>query len=461
MPYGFPSAVSPAPSDSLYPSGAAAPSEWITDGPPPQRGSIGRTEEINSAAASVGTTLAGFTLLILVYTCMGAWSAAFAVKRNKNPNFALALLALLLALPSGWALDGIMNDKFELMFTLLMIPPIALSLIKILAVFLSFRRIRARRPALLTAQLEATNSFEDMTSPTLRTFLVGMVQFVLMLLYVTGIRTSAKPDLEDGEDCDYDDPTATCTKRGDYIYYYSVGVFVQTGYVIGTDQWESNVQSVEFWANAFHAVYSDGTWEPEPSIGNKHKMVMYCRFLFGTFVNTAGLVSIMLLLPLQVAVGDPEVVPLDFVLNVVAAFYIVELDDMSVPQAFSVSFRARPPERNDPASFQQSKITSYLQPSNSPTTIPSQRRKHSNVIDNVIEEEEEGSPDMLLESDQHQAPHANTNNNRQRRRQQQPQRERQHNRGKNEKVNGKQNETKNEERGDTVHQDLNEAVMHA
>jgi hypothetical protein len=353
-------------------------------------------------------------------------------------------LAFLLALPSGWALVGVLKDKFELMFTLLMIPPIALSLIKIIAVFLSFRRIRARRPPLLTAQLEATNSFEDMTSPTFRTALIGMVQFVLMLLYVTGIRTSAKPDLEDDVDCDYDDPTATCTKRGDYIYYYTIGVFVQIGYVIGTDQWESNVQSVEFWANAFHAVYADGTWEPEPTIGNKHKMVLYCRFLFGTVVNTAGLVSIMLLLPLQVAVGDPEVVPLDFVLNVVAAFYIVELDDMSEPQAFSVRFRGR---------LRQSKITSYLQPS-SPTTTSSQRMKHSNVI------EEEGSPDML-ESDEHHAPHANTNNNRQHKRQQKPQRERQHNRGKNEKVNGKQNETKNEERGDTVNQDLNEEVIDA
>jgi hypothetical protein len=173
------------------------------------------------------------------------------------------------------------------------------------------------------------------------TFLVGMAHFVLMFIYVSGIWhwKSEKPDIVDGKDCDYDDPTVICTKRGEYFYHYCLAVFVQVGYVIGMDQWKSQVQSVVIWANAFHAVYADGTWEPEPSIGNKSKLVLFGRFIFSTVVNSAGLIFIMLLLLLHVCVGNPEVVPLDFVLNVVAAFYITELDDLSAPQAFSVSFQ--------------------------------------------------------------------------------------------------------------------------
>jgi hypothetical protein len=432
FPSGFPSSFSPAPSESLYPSGA--PSEWIT-GP---QSRLATTRGFASAGVSVRLTITGFVLLILVYTCMGAWGIAFATKKNKNPNFTLALFSILFALPSAAVLPGILQDKFELVFTILMLPPVALSIIKIIAVFISFRRIRARRLP-ITTQLEATNTFEDMTSPTFRTFLIGMVQFVLMLLYVAGIRTTAQPEFDEG--CDYDNPIATCTKKTSYVYYYCLGVFVQVGYVIGTDQWKSNVDSVEFWANAFHAVFADGTWEPEPSIGNTSRLVLFCRFFYSTVVNTTGLVSIILLLPLQVAVGDPEVVPLDFVLNVVAAFYIIEMDDLSEPQAFSVRFRAPPSEMTHDVSFQQSKITSYLLPR--PTTTSSQRMKHSNVI------EEEGSPDMLG-SDGHQGPHANTTNNDKNR---QPKNENYY--------DGKQNETKNGEKGDIVNQDSDESEMFA
>jgi len=55
----------------------------------------------------------------------------------------------------------------------------------------------------------------------------------------------------------------------------------------------------------------------------KHRMIM------DSIINSAGLAFIMIGFPIQVA---RQINPMDFVLNVIAAFAIIELDDIDTPK---------------------------------------------------------------------------------------------------------------------------------
>lgn len=80
-----------------------------------------------------------------------------------------------------------------------------------------------------------------------------------------------------------------------------------------------------FWAYYTGGVYlykDDFAWATQ---GNElNRASCNVRYILDLIVNTAGVFYIMMGLPIQVS-HDSN--PIDFVLNVVAAFYIVELDD--------------------------------------------------------------------------------------------------------------------------------------
>lgn len=87
--------------------------------------------------------------------------------------------------------------------------------------------------------------------------------------------------------------------------------------------WEDPVtyQSAFYHCSKFWAYYSGGV----QLFRDESKMTCNIRYILDLIVNTAGIFYIMIGLPIQVS---HKLSPIDFVLNVVAAFYIVELDDI-------------------------------------------------------------------------------------------------------------------------------------
>jgi hypothetical protein len=86
-------------------------------------------------------------------------------------------------------------------------------------------------------------------------------------------------------------------------------------------------------------------WKPETELPDPVcywwlAFELLVRSFFSLAINPAALGFIVLALPFQVAVGSPlspEVTPLNFVLGVVAAFFIIEIDNLAVPKVFYVT----------------------------------------------------------------------------------------------------------------------------
>lgn len=124
-----------------------------------------------------------------------------------------------------------------------------------------------------------------------------------------------------------------------------MGVFIQLGSLIGNYSWGSVTSSATFWASILKLTKrsNDLRWSPETKLPDSYWSLVFellARSFFSLVFNPAALGFIVLALPFQVAVGspgDPKVAPLDFVLNVVAAFYIIEMDNLAVPQMYEIT----------------------------------------------------------------------------------------------------------------------------
>jgi hypothetical protein len=166
---------------------------------------------------------------------------------------------------------------------------------------------------LMTDDLRATNVFQDLTGPTAtRAVVTGISQIILLYMYVWGLWVAGKPD--------YSDPQ---------IYaFYILGIFIGNFYLAGQeDLLYSQIRNFNFWCRTIHAVRSS-----KHSITTKDNNVveinwnsLRIRWFLCTLVNTSGFFVVLHGLPLQVAQGRD---PIDFVLNVVAAFYIIEIDNI-------------------------------------------------------------------------------------------------------------------------------------
>lgn len=200
---------------------------------------------------------------------------------------------------------------------------------------------------------EGNDMYEDLTVSSVRALMLGFTQCVLVLFYVDGMQkklTQLHHEIEVITWCNYN-VSDDCVDESEYNYYYWTAVFVQFGYLIGFDAWNSTSASVAFWNRVCKLLKKETEmqhlkllWKPSIAVSSTARpRTRKLEFLFRGFcsvvVNTAALYFIILALPLQVAVGspgDPEVVPLDFVLNVIAAFFIIDIDNLSVPRVFQV-----------------------------------------------------------------------------------------------------------------------------
>lgn len=159
-----------------------------------------------------------------------------------------------------------------------------------------------------------------------RVLLLAIGQLALLAMFVSGLVLRGSPPFND--------------KRA-YTFYW-VGILVEACYVAGRSQFETAFTNYAFFVNTLRAAQSNnkvcvmagqGGMKPEqyPLLYNDYKL--WVRFLLSMAVNNTGFLLIMLVLPMQLSWSDE---PTEFVLNAVAAFFIVELDDLSNPVEYKV-----------------------------------------------------------------------------------------------------------------------------
>jgi hypothetical protein len=248
----------------------------------------------------------------------------------------------------GVLLDFALNDEgtdaINSLLTAMCIIPWVPTLFNLL--FAMKKQLPPQTPQAST-RLEGNNTYEDFTIPYFRALVLGFTQCGLIIFYVDGMQKKLKQlhqEIRVTELCDYD-KEVDCVKREEYLYYYWIGVFVQLGFLIGNDSWGSVTSSVDFWASILRLMKrpEELRWSPETELLDGYRsraFELLTRSFFSLVINPAALGFIVLALPFQVAVsspGDPEVAPLDFVLNVVAAFFIIEIDNLAVPQTYEVT----------------------------------------------------------------------------------------------------------------------------
>jgi hypothetical protein len=216
-------------------------------------------------------------------------------------------------------------------------------------------------------RLQGNDIYEDFTIPTFRALVLGFTQCGLIMFYVDGMQKKlvqfhVEFESEDGWFATCDLNEEGCDIYVNLVFYYWVGVFVQLGFFIGNDSWGSVTSSVDFWASILKLMKGskDLRWSPEPELPDSYWLRAFelsTRSFFSLAINPAALGFIVLALPFQVAVGkpgDPEVDPLDFVLNVVAAFVIIDIDNLAVPRLYDVTIVEKADEQSECSEEHQS-----------------------------------------------------------------------------------------------------------
>ena len=153
---------------------------------------------------------------------------------------------------------------------------------------------------------EARNIFQDLDKHIIEQMITGVAQILLAIIYL--IRLS-------GPDLNYSDSNAS---------FYITGVISTLAYSINKDQFLRLNDWISFWAQVFHA-------EKEASVWTRIRRLL-CLYLDVT-VNVNFSIIIFILLPYQVCVDDGSD-GVSFVLNLVAIFYVIELDDLKENKRF-------------------------------------------------------------------------------------------------------------------------------
>jgi hypothetical protein len=162
--------------------------------------------------------------------------------------------------------------------------------------------------------LEANNQFQKLTEGVHRHGLLGFAQLTLIAIHCWGLVVCGRPEFSDRRIC-------AC---------HFVGTFVQIAYVVGKDPWKASGREHVFWSNALFSAETHGRhhWATNGNealeFDTRKCSLKFC-FVMSMLVNASGLLFVIMGLPLH-ACNSRD--PLDFVLNVVAACFVVELDDL-------------------------------------------------------------------------------------------------------------------------------------
>ena len=184
--------------------------------------------------------------------------------------------------------------------------------------------------------LQAINVFRDLTGPTARAVVTGSSQVILIILYVWGLWLAKRPNFSD---------------RRVYAFYI-LGMILGNLYLAGKEALiYSQLRSFNFWCRTFRAVRSSKhlITTMDGNVVEINWISLCFRWFLCTVVNSSGLAVVIAGLPLQLAQNRD---PIDFVLNVVAAFYIIEIDNID-PIELKVVNQEEPRQNDDTTSGYQ------------------------------------------------------------------------------------------------------------
>lgn len=184
--------------------------------------------------------------------------------------------------------------------------------------------------------IEVTDRHQDFATPTKVTLILAFTQFYLVFYYVIAIFYQLL--LRDGIDCDSAGSFLSC--RFD-IFYYS-GMLATFGYLVGTDKFETPVKTWKFWKLIYRIEsrsWVEGgtvTYHTDSKLSERRYIrciELTLRCFFSQAVNILALFFFVIIIPLQVSLISFEntihEIFVDFVFNLVAGFFILEMDNMS------------------------------------------------------------------------------------------------------------------------------------
>lgn len=172
----------------------------------------------------------------------------------------------------------------------------------------------------------ATEKLEDLSTEFFRNILIGGAQVSLLAAYMAGVYLQGCPD--------FGNPVT-------YLYYY-LGVFVQTAYVVGKGLVQLSSGSILFWCKVSLATNDGEILHDEKGqqiVLKDIRASLIVRMFVSAAVNALGLFWTILLLPLQLASSESFT---EFVLNAIAVFFIVELDDLEPHKTFRYAYSYLP-----------------------------------------------------------------------------------------------------------------------
>jgi len=159
--------------------------------------------------------------------------------------------------------------------------------------------------------------YDDFTTPIARVLLLFVCQITLLVLYITAIYVAGSADF---------------TRIEPYLFF-TVGVLVQISYQEATGRQPGTYfkHKQKFWAKVMNARITDEKgrknvhYREHETIHKVSRASLAARIYMSSLVNYQGTSMLMYLLPLHLSHSENAI---DFVLNAVAAYVIVELDDV-------------------------------------------------------------------------------------------------------------------------------------
>lgn len=230
---------------------------------------------------------------------------------------------LYLLLVPSLVILGVMQLNFKVALGIMHIFPILVYLYGFVSFYEERDRLAEKYNRFGSFQIYAKNVFQDFSSSETESSTVFLGQALLIVMYVYGLYDSGPPDF---------------TSKKIYAYY-CLGIVLQVAYSVKTNVFRQVQDFSVFWAKVSIAFKKFGYHDDiirikETKVNfddnfNKMLDVLSGRQGWDALINLFGTTSIMIGLPIQIARQSN---PLDFVLNVLAAFYVIELDDLGEPK---------------------------------------------------------------------------------------------------------------------------------
>jgi len=200
------------------------------------------------------------------------------------------------------------------------------------------------------ATIEVNDRYMDFSKSTISSVALGFTQTLLFAYYFFAIMRRLSRN-NNAIDCgDIVDSLTLCQ----FDSFYFSGLFATFGYLLGIGKFKTPLRTVTFWRTIERIEHENRTrggsvkYHPESNL-SEHPWVrnleLNFRGILSLFMNVLGFCGLVLCIPIQVSLADFEnsdSAYIDFVFNLVAGFFIIEMDDITT-QVYQVVYTPADP----------------------------------------------------------------------------------------------------------------------